>query len=141
MKASEVMAILARYHGFRDCQLTRLETAHFGMALRLHVAYMWDDIADGPPRLRSMPRPVIIDLMPVWEVRIRNEFSEGVIEDPGSVNWGLTEFAEIALERTAVMTGPYRHRPGRKKHHLGVIWQNGTRVDVVFESLTVTDIA
>jgi hypothetical protein len=136
-EGAKIAALLERYRAFQECLLRGVRLSNFGTALVLEFDYVWDD--DKPASaVLSDPRVVYLELGGLHEARIVTALPASVLEDPAGANWGLTEVAVVRLIEQSDLLWKY-HESALALHHLAILWEGESRIDVVFTSLDVRD--
>lgn len=92
---------LAALHGLRECVITHLNWSETPLSLVVRLMYIWTDSGDVCFSVGLEPREIILRFGVINKFCMLNALTPAMIKEPGRIDWGISEIAELILRQSA----------------------------------------
>jgi hypothetical protein len=110
---TDVHLLQAQLHAYRDfdeCVVLAVRWLAWGTQIAVDLDFIWED--DGRVRATDRDRRIVtITFAGVSELRVENDLTDGMANEPSALRWGFGEIACVRVDRAPPLPRSHLTRP------------------------------
>jgi hypothetical protein len=125
-QVAEAREAISALHELQECLIKEISWAENQLEVIVKLAYIWTDAGEICFTVKQEPRQLTLRFQIVNEFEMSNALTEAMLQEPGRINWGISEIAKLAI-------GPAQDSDEFARAEF--IWEWGRRIVILFRVL------